>query len=190
MQNAAGQKASFTFWPAAKSNGTHICNFPGFNRCVNLHAEMKAYFPFSLVVLALMIPAFAHAQAAPPQFKPGEWQIDSTVTPAVGHPVHRTVDVCAKSAGQAWQTSTANQTCSAPALTPITGGYTITLSCTGGAGPVQWKSSSTVHEIFSDGGASFQATGKTTTTVSYAGHAPMTTSATMQSTGKRTGPCK
>lgn len=151
---------------------------------------MKARFPFFLAVCTLLLPAFAHAQARPPKFQPGEWQIHTTVTPSVGHPVSRTVNVCAKNASDTWHMKNANQTCSAPAITAIPGGYTITLSCSGGEGPVQWKSASTIHETFSNDGAGFKATGNTTTTVSYAGHAPMTSSATMQSTGTRTGSCK
>lgn len=151
---------------------------------------MKARFLFLAAVFTLLIVPFTHAQAANAQFQPGEWQIISTVTPSVGHPVHHQTTVCARSASQAWQNGTPNQTCSAPALTAIPGGYSINLSCAGGAGPVQWKSISTIHETFSNGGASLQATGSTTTTVSYSGHAPMTSSATLQATGTRVGACK
>lgn len=151
---------------------------------------MKASFVFLCASLTLLMAPLTHAQTAGTHFQPGEWQISSTVTPSVGHPVHRQVNVCAKSAGQAWQTSSANQKCAAPSLTAITNGFDVKISCSGGAGPVQWKSASNIQETFSHSGSDFHATGTTTTTLSYAGHAPMTTSATLDATGKRTGACQ
>jgi hypothetical protein len=140
-------------------------------------------------ILLILFPP-AQAQSPNTVFQPGEWQIESTVTPSVGNPVHRQVSICAQSAGQTWQSGTANQSCTAPTVTAIAGGYNIKLNCTGGAGPVQWKSASSIRETFSNGGRTFDASGTTTTTVSYAGHAPMTSSAALHAMGKRTGACK
>ncbi len=151
---------------------------------------MRAHLPLLVLALSLSPSAFTQTNPAAPTFQAGEWQVSSTVTPAVGQPVHRQVSVCANSADQAWQNSTPNATCSKPSLTAIPGGYTITLACSGGGGPVQWSSNSTIHETFSKDGSGFQANGSTTTTVSYAGQPPMTTSGTIQSTGSRVGDCK
>ncbi|MGC8550519.1 MAG: DUF3617 domain-containing protein [Acidobacteriaceae bacterium] len=151
---------------------------------------MKVLYSCFIALLAFAALASAPVQAASAQFQPGEWQIQSTVTPSVGHPVHNQTSVCAKSAGQTWQAKSRNQTCSPPTLTAISNGYNIKLACSGGAGPVQWKSISNINETFSNGGSHLQASGTTTTTVSYAGHAPMTSSAKILATGERTGACK
>lgn len=151
---------------------------------------MKYAYLSLLAVFALTSFSSARAQAVSVPFQPGEWQINSVVTTSTGKSVHRNSDVCAKSATDAWQPQSPNQECSAPALTAIADGYNVELKCRGDAGPVKWKSISSIHETFSSGGSVLVASGTTTTTVSYAGHAPITESATLHSTGKRTGACK
>jgi len=147
------------------------------------------FYHFAFIAL-LPLSFLTSSDAATVTFQPGRWQINSTVTPSIGQPIHQEITVCAQNAGQTWQSGTRNQTCSNPTLTAIPNGYNIKLTCTGGAGPVQWKSASDIHETFSNTGSSLQASGTTTTTVSYAGHAPMTSSAKILATGKRTGTCK
>ena len=157
--------------------------------CANLSGDMKL---FATVLLALPLAAFtaAHAQSAQPNFKPGQWQVTSTVTPSIGKPVHNTTTVCAKGSGDFWKKSNPGQQCSAPQVTSIANGYNVKIQCSGGAGPVQWKMSSSVDETFSADGASFQATGSTSSETLLPGRPPMQVSATMQSTGKRLGACK
>jgi hypothetical protein len=151
---------------------------------------MKSFYCCLVALLSASVLATPRVHAATPTFQPGEWQINSTVTPSTGRPMHREISVCAKSAGQTWQAQSRNQKCSAPTLTTISNGYNIKLSCSGGAGPVEWKSISNIDETFSNGGLDLQASGTTTTTVSYPGHSPMTSSAKILATGKRTGACK
>lgn len=149
---------------------------------------MKTFYLLLVALFCLSFSSSARAQAA--TFQPGEWQINSTVTPSIGNPVHRDISVCAKNAGQPWQAESRHQKCSPPKITAISNGYNIQLSCSGGTGPVQWKSISNIHETFSNSGSNLKASGTTTTTVSYPGHAPMTSSAKLLATGKRTGSCK
>lgn len=151
---------------------------------------MKSIGVSLLATFFLMFLPCAGAQAPATRFQPGEWQIHSIVTPSPGKPIQRQVSVCATSASQTWQAGTANQKCSQPTLTAIANGYNIQIHCAGGAGPVQWKSLSSIEETFSNGGTDLQASGTTTTTVSYAGHPPMTSSATLHATGHRSGICK
>ena len=132
----------------------------------------------------------AHALSPGVPFQPGQWQISSTVTPSTGKTVKRQQLVCAKNAGQTWQTHTANQQCGSPTITPSTHGYNIQLSCTGNAGPIHWKSASIIHEVLSNKGSAFQATGSTDTTVSYPGRPPLKASASIHATGQRVGACK
>jgi hypothetical protein len=146
--------------------------------------------PTLLLALPLAALTAAHAQSAQPKFQSGQWQIDSTVTPSIGKPVHNSVTVCAKGTGDFWKNAHPGQQCSPPQVTSIANGYNIKIQCSGGAGPVQWKMSSSVDETFSADGGSFQATGSTTSETILPGHPPMQVSATMQSSGKRLGACK
>lgn len=157
--------------------------------CANLSGDMK---PIALLLLALPLAALpaARAQSAPPKFQTGQWQITSTVTPSMGKPVHQTVTVCAKDHSDLWNQHHTGQQCSTPQVTSIANGYNVKIQCGGGAGPVQWKMTSSVDETFSASGDSFQATGTTTSETTLPGHPPMQISATMQSTGKRLGTCK
>ena len=172
------------------NNFFSLRNLPVISLHVNLPGVMKIFHSCVIALLSFAALVSAPVQAASAQFQPGKWQINSIVTPSMGRPVHKQISVCAKSAGQTWQAKSRNQTCSAPTLTAISNGYNIKLACNGGAGPVQWKSISNIHETFSNGGSNLQASGTTTTTVSYAGHAPMTSSAKILATGERTGACK
>lgn len=151
---------------------------------------MKHIFFLWLAVFLLIPFTPALAQSAKPRFQPGEWHISSTVTTSMGRTVHYQESVCAKNPAEAWQTHSSHQTCDAPVVTAITGGYNIKLNCTGGTGPVQWKSVSDINETFSNNGGALEATGSTQTAVSYAGHAPIHSTATVHSTGTRTGACK
>ena len=157
--------------------------------CANLSGDMKFIPTFLLALSWVAIPA-AHAQSAQPNFKPGQWQVTSTVTPSIGKPVHKTVTVCAKNHGDLWNQPHPGQQCSAPQVTSIPSGYNVKIQCSGGAGPVQWKMSSSVDETLSADGNSFQANGTTTSETTLPGRPPMQVSATMQSTGKLLGACK
>lgn len=159
-------------------------------RCGNLHGDMKYVFAPLLAVFLLISFSSACAQSASVPFQPGEWQINSIVTPSMGKAIQRQTSVCAKSAAEAWQANTPTEKCTAPTLTSIANGYHATIECSGDTGPVQWKSDSSVDEMFSDSGKAFDAHGTATTTVSYSGHAPVKESATIHATGKRMGDCK
>ena len=145
-----------------------------------------------LAILILMLPFAAvssPAQTAKTQFQPGEWQTDSTVTPSLGKPLHRTITVCANQSGDFWNRPQPGQQCDAPQVTAIANGYNVKLHCSGSAGPVQWKMDSSINETFAANGNTFQATGTTNSQTILPGRPPMQASATILSTGKRIGPC-
>lgn len=131
----------------------------------------------------------AAAQSADFHFKPGEWRIDSTVTPSVGHPVTSRQQVCVRQTSDFFKQPLPNQPCSPPAVRSAPDGLHVQLDCQGGSGPVQWKMTANVTEIFSSDGSSFKATGHTTTTTTIPGQSPMTASGDMKSQGAYQGPC-
>ena len=142
-----------------------------------------------LVCTALLFALPAAAQSADFHFKPGEWRIDSTVTPSVGHPVTSRQRVCARQTSDLYNQQRPNQQCSPPAVSSAPGGVRVQLTCQGGAGPAQWKMVADVQEIFSADGTSFKATGHTTTTTTLPGQSPMTVSGDMKSEGVYQGAC-
>lgn len=145
-----------------------------------------------LAVLTFVALPCGYAQSPQTKFKPGKWQIDSTITIQTGKQFHTHDMVCAKQGEDFWKHPHPNQQCGTPQVTPITNGYTVKLHCSGGNGPVQknqWKMDSTISETFSANGTQFQSSGTVTTQTSIPGQAPIQATASMQAMGKRLGPC-
>ena len=143
---------------------------------------------FTLSFLAAMLIPSALGQSGTVPFKPGAWQITSTVT-VDGRTVTSQQRICANNAADFWKQQRADIQCDPPVVTSVPGGVHVQLACQGSNGPVAWKMKSQVTEIFSKDGNSFTASGSTTTTTSYPGHSPMTATGTMESTGAYQGTC-
>lgn len=141
----------------------------------------------TLTAVVLFVPG-SFAQSAAFKFKSGEWRIDSTVTTS-GRAVSIRQRVCANDTSELWKQPHPNQQCDPASVTAAAGGIRVQLSCHGASGPVAWKLESDVTEIFSGDGASFTATGSTTTTTSYPGGNPISATGSIRSQGMYQGTC-
>lgn len=130
------------------------------------------------------------AQQPTPNFQPGEWQINSVTTVEDGRTISSQTNLCAKTQTDFWNVKQDGMQCHPPKVAPAQGGYRVRVVCIYSLDNLNSRIESDVIEIIAGDGQSFTATGTTKTDTTYPGIAPKTTSAQIQATANRTGPCK
>lgn len=130
------------------------------------------------------------AQQLPPNFQPGEWQINSVTTVEDGRTISSQTNLCAKTQADFWNVKQDGMQCDPPKVTLAQGGYRVRVVCIYSLDNLNSRIESDVVEIIARDGQSFTATGTTKTNTTYTGVAPRTTSAQIHASANRTGPCK
>lgn len=132
----------------------------------------------------------ALAQQPAANFQPGEWQINSITTVEDGRTISSQTNLCAKTQADFWKIKQDGLQCHPPKVTPNqNGGYRVRVVCIYSLDNLNSRIESDVTEIIASDGDSFTASGTTKTDTTYTGVAPKATSAKIQATAKRTGPC-
>ena len=131
----------------------------------------------------------AQAQRAVPQFRPGQWEIDSIQTVMGGRAITSKTRVCATNQADFWKVAQAGLSCKKPKTHPISGGLRVRVHCIYSTGKLHSEIRSDVIEDIAHDGNSFTLTGTTTTNTVYQGVQPKRTSAQLQTTAHRLGDC-
>lgn len=137
-----------------------------------------------------MCAATALAQQNTAHFQPGEWQINSVTTVEDGRTISSQTNLCATGQADFWKVKQDGMQCHPPKVTPAQGGYRVRVVCIYSLDNLNSRIESDVIEKISSDGKSFTAAGTTKTDTTYTGIVPKTTSAQIQATANRTGPCK
>lgn len=144
---------------------------------------------FALGIIGLGVSA-SPAQQPAPNFQPGEWQINSVTTVTDGRTISSQTNLCAKTQADFWKIKQDGMKCDAPKVTPAqSGGLRVRVVCTYSLDNLNSRIESDVIEQIAADGKSFTATGTTKTNTTYTGVAPKITSAQLNATANRTGPC-
>ncbi|HET9087676.1 MAG TPA: DUF3617 family protein [Acidobacteriaceae bacterium] len=145
------------------------------------------YFALGMIELGV---AASQGQQPAPNFQPGEWQINSVTTVTNGRTISSQTNLCAKTQADFWNVKQDGMKCDAPKITPAqSGGLRIRVVCTYSLDNLNSRIESDVIEQIAADGKSFTATGTTKTNTTYTGVAPKITSAQLDATANRTGPC-
>jgi len=145
---------------------------------------------FALFTFLPLCGMTAPAQQPLPTFKPGAWEINSVTTLVTSRTVSSLTDLCAKVQADFWKRAQAGMTCDPPKITPADDGIRVRVVCIYNLDQLNSRTESDVVEKFNSDGTSFTATGTSKTNTVYDGHAPEITSAQLQATAHRVGPCK
>jgi hypothetical protein len=137
------------------------------------------------VLLALALPA----QQPGPQFRPGEWEINSINTVMGSRDISSQTRLCAKEQMDFWKVAQAGLTCKPPQSHPMTGGLHVKLHCTYSQGPLHSEIHSDVVETLAHDGNSFTLDGTSTTETVYQGVQPKQTSTHLHASAQRVGDC-
>lgn len=129
------------------------------------------------------------AQTSEAKFKPGQWEINTTVTVLNGKSILSHVSICAKDLEQMVNRPEPGERCEQATVTPMQSGIRVQRSCHGGEGNLSFDSVSDIVVVIAPDGANFTSDGTMkTTTTSRTGSTSTTTAAT-RSRGRNTGSC-
>lgn len=129
------------------------------------------------------------AQTPEAKFKPGQWEINTTVTLPNGKSIPSHVSICARNLEQMVNRPEPGERCERATITPVQNGLRVQRSCHGGEGNLTFDSVSDILVVIAPDGGSFTSDGTMkTTTTDQKGSASTTTAAT-RSRGRNTGSC-
>jgi hypothetical protein len=125
-----------------------------------------------------------------PQFHPGEWEIDSTITVFGGRAITSTTRLCATKQMDFWKVAQHGLSCKEPKTSPDGDGTRVRIHCVYQGeklhSDIEWDA----IETFANDGNSFTLTGTSKTNTVYEGVQPTQTTAQLQANAHRIGECR